>query len=139
MEPLQSHMPPFCIQFTERRDCVFLCFTAKCELSKHYCCTDEGNHQYVNYKESTAAGAIIFPLIFLLLTAFIISRGVAEGIEKMSKVLMPLLFVLLIGLMIRACTLPGADEGLPGIHQPVLRMRSRRPYQEQCRLRIQRG
>ena len=57
-------------------------------------------------------GAIIFPLIFLLLTAFIISRGVAEGIEKMSKVLMPLLFVLLIGLMIRACTLPGADEGL---------------------------
>ena len=35
-------------------------------------------------------GAIIFPLIFLLLTAFIISRGVAEGIEKMSKVLTPL-------------------------------------------------
>ncbi|MCI8868768.1 MAG: sodium-dependent transporter, partial [Anaerotignum sp.] len=57
-------------------------------------------------------GAIIYPLIFLLLTAFIISRGVAEGIEKMSKVLMPLLFVLLIGLMVRACTLPGADEGL---------------------------
>ena len=56
-------------------------------------------------------GAIIFPLIFLFLTAFIISHGTA-GIEKMSKVLMPLLFVLLIGLMIRACTLPGADEGL---------------------------
>ena len=30
----------------------------------------------------------------------------------MSKVLMPLLFVLLIGLMIRSCTLPGADAGL---------------------------
>lgn len=57
-------------------------------------------------------GAIIFPLVFLFLTAFIISRGVAEGIEKMSKVLMPLLFVLLIGLMIRSCTLPGANEGL---------------------------
>ena len=57
-------------------------------------------------------GAIIYPLIFLFLTAFIISRGVAEGIEKMSKVLMPLLFILLIGLMIRACTLPGADEGV---------------------------
>ena len=56
-------------------------------------------------------GAIIFPLIFLFLTAFIISHGTA-GIEKMSKVLMPLLFVLLIGLMIRSCTLPGADEGL---------------------------
>lgn len=57
-------------------------------------------------------GAIVYPLIFLLLTAFIISRGVSEGIEKMSKVLMPLLFILLIGLMIRSCTLPGASEGL---------------------------
>lgn len=57
-------------------------------------------------------GAIIYPLIFLALTAFIITRGVAEGIEKMSKFLMPLLFILLIGLMIRACTLPGADEGV---------------------------
>ena len=56
-------------------------------------------------------GAIIFPLIFLFLTAFILSHGTA-GIEKMSKVLMPLLFVLLIGLMIRSCTLPGADAGL---------------------------
>ena len=50
-------------------------------------------------------------VIFLFLTAFILSHGTA-GIEKMSKVLMPLLFVLLIGLMIRSCTLPGADAGL---------------------------
>lgn len=56
-------------------------------------------------------GAIIFPLIFLLMTAFIIKHGTA-GIEKMSKILMPLLFVLLIGLMIRSCTLPGADAGV---------------------------
>ncbi len=57
-------------------------------------------------------GAIIYPLIFLALTSFIISRGVADGIEKLSKFLMPLLFILLIGLMIRACTLPGASEGV---------------------------
>ena len=56
-------------------------------------------------------GAIIFPLIFMLLNGFIISHGTA-GIEKMSKILMPVLFILLIGLMIRACTLPGADAGL---------------------------
>lgn len=57
-------------------------------------------------------GAVIFPLLFLALTAFVISRGVSEGIEKMSKVLMPALFVLLFVLMIRACTLPGAAEGV---------------------------
>ena len=57
-------------------------------------------------------GAIIYPLIFLGLTSFIVSRGIADGIEKLSKFLMPLLFILLLGLMIRACTLPGAAEGV---------------------------
>lgn len=57
-------------------------------------------------------GAIIYPAIFTLLTIFIITRGVAEGIEKMSKILMPGLFILLIGLMIRSMTLPGAGEGV---------------------------
>ena len=56
-------------------------------------------------------GAIIYPFIFLFLTAYIISHGTA-GIEKMSTILMPVLFILLIGLMIRSCTLPGADEGI---------------------------
>ncbi|MBR4283159.1 MAG: sodium-dependent transporter, partial [Anaerotignum sp.] len=54
--------------------------------------------------------ALVWGLVFLVLTAWIISHGTA-GIEKMSTVLMPVLFVLLIGLMIRSCTLPGADEG----------------------------
>ena len=55
--------------------------------------------------------ALAWGLVFLVLTAFIITHGTA-GIEKMSTILMPVLFVLLIGLMIRSCTLPGADEGL---------------------------
>ncbi|MDO4531248.1 MAG: sodium-dependent transporter [Bacillota bacterium] len=55
--------------------------------------------------------ALVWALVFLFLTAFIISHGTA-GIEKMSTILMPVLFLLLIGLMIRSCTLPGADEGL---------------------------
>lgn len=57
-------------------------------------------------------GAIILPVVFLILNASIITRGVADGIEKLSKVLMPVLLVLLVGLMIRACTLPGAAEGV---------------------------
>ena len=56
-------------------------------------------------------GAVVWGLIFMLLTAFIISHGTA-GIEKMSTILMPILFLVLVGLMIRSCTLPGADEGL---------------------------
>ena len=56
-------------------------------------------------------GAIVWGFVFMFLTAFIISHGTA-GIEKMSTILMPVLFVLLIGLMVRSCTLPGADEGI---------------------------
>ena len=55
--------------------------------------------------------ALAWGLVFLALTAFIIMHGTA-GIEKMSTILMPVLFILLIGLMIRSCTLPGADAGL---------------------------
>lgn len=56
--------------------------------------------------------AIIFPIIFMALTAAIIVKGVEAGIEKVNKVLMPSLFVILIVITIRAVTLPGAQEGL---------------------------
>ncbi|MBQ3616150.1 MAG: sodium-dependent transporter [Anaerotignum sp.] len=56
-------------------------------------------------------GALVWGFVFMFLTAWIISHGTA-GIEKMSTILMPVLFVVLVGLMIRSCTLPGADEGL---------------------------
>ncbi len=45
-------------------------------------------------------------------TTFIISKGIKAGIEKWTKILMPLLFGLIILLAIRAITLPGASTGL---------------------------
>ena len=56
-------------------------------------------------------GALGWGFVLMVLTAWIISHGTA-GIEKMSTILMPILFLMLIGLMIRSCTLPGADEGI---------------------------
>lgn len=56
--------------------------------------------------------------IFLLLTAFIIIAGVKSGIEKFGKVMMPLLFILIIFIAVRAATLPGAGEGLKYLFQP---------------------
>lgn len=46
------------------------------------------------------------------LTTFVISRGVKRGIERWSKILMPVLFILIIILTVRAVTLPGAGPGL---------------------------
>jgi NSS family neurotransmitter:Na+ symporter len=45
-------------------------------------------------------------------TAFVVIRGIKEGIETLSKWLMPVLFVLLILLAVRSVTLPGAGAGL---------------------------
>jgi NSS family neurotransmitter:Na+ symporter len=49
---------------------------------------------------------------FLLLTALIVWRGVSDGIELMSKILMPVLLFLLVILAVRSVTLSGAGDGL---------------------------
>lgn len=55
---------------------------------------------------------LVFFLIFLALTALVIILGVQKGIEKISKVLMPVLLVLTIGISIYVLTIDGAMEGL---------------------------
>ena len=56
---------------------------------------------------------VIFCLAVIMgLTIFIISKGVRDGIERWTKILMPILFGLIIILAIRAITLPGAGTGL---------------------------
>ncbi|GAB3067694.1 sodium-dependent transporter [Salinicoccus sesuvii] len=50
--------------------------------------------------------------IFILLTAFIVAQGVQKGLERGSKIMMPLLFILFLLVIIRSVTLPGAMEGI---------------------------
>jgi NSS family neurotransmitter:Na+ symporter len=49
---------------------------------------------------------------FMFLTAIIVYGGIEYGIEKWSKILMPLLFLILLGLIIYAVSLPGALKGV---------------------------
>lgn len=55
---------------------------------------------------------IFYAFLFSLATALIVNKGIAGGIEKASKFMMPTLFILLIIVMIRSVTLPGAGAGL---------------------------
>ncbi|GAB3678687.1 sodium-dependent transporter [Salinisphaera aquimarina] len=55
---------------------------------------------------------VVYAAIFTVLTALVVIGGVGSGIERASKILMPLLFLILVALVIRAVTLPGAGEGL---------------------------
>ncbi|WP_135079029.1 sodium-dependent transporter [Terasakiella sp. SH-1] len=55
---------------------------------------------------------IIYHALFMGLTVAVVLGGVHGGIERACKVLMPMLFILLLVLIGRAITLPGAEKGL---------------------------
>ncbi|SIR34650.1 sodium-dependent transporter [Halanaerobium kushneri] len=57
-------------------------------------------------------GSIFWHALAIILTLLIVRMGVKDGIEKMNKIMMPGLFILLIILLFRSLTLPGAKEGI---------------------------
>ena len=61
---------------------------------------------------------LIWMLIFLAMNILIVAKGIAGGIEKAGKVLMPTLFVLLVLIAARSVTLPGAGAGLDFLFKP---------------------
>lgn len=60
---------------------------------------------------------ILWQAIVLVVVTGILAAGVQKGIEKITKTLMPLLFVLIVICDIRAITLPGAMEGINFLFQ----------------------
>ncbi|HLV02427.1 MAG TPA: sodium-dependent transporter, partial [Acidobacteriota bacterium] len=61
---------------------------------------------------SNGPQVILFHFIFVLMTVLIVIGGVRGGIEKVTTILMPMLFLLLLLLVLRSVTLPGASTGL---------------------------
>lgn len=61
---------------------------------------------------------VFWTVIFLLVTHFVIVRGVRGGIEKASKLLMPILFILLLVLVMSSCMLPDAVKGVNFLFKP---------------------
>jgi len=68
------------------------------------------------------SGSIVRPIgwtiAFLAITHLIIVSGVKGGIERASKVMMPMLFLILVLLCIRSMTLPNAEKGLSFLFNP---------------------
>ena len=55
---------------------------------------------------------LVCTAIVIVTCAVVLDRGLRTGIERASKLIMPTLYVILIVLIVRSVTLPGADEGL---------------------------
>lgn len=82
----------------------------------------DGNPENLKSIFSAFSTSIWRPLfthtIFLAATAGIVLAGVQNGIEKFSKVMMPLLFLIIIGIAIRSMTLPGSGPGISYLFKP---------------------
>ena len=61
---------------------------------------------------------LLWLVAFLLFTHFIVVKGVKDGIEKSSKIMMPVLFVLIVVLAICSMSLPNAGKGLEFLLKP---------------------
>ena len=72
---------------------------------------------FTEFQSSTFRPVLWF-FVFMGFTAGIIMMGVKRGIEKSTKILMPLLVVLLVIMAVRAVTLPGAMEGIKFLFKP---------------------
>ena len=67
---------------------------------------------------STGTKPILFLIVFAMLGLFVILGGVQKGIENVSKILMPVLVVLILVLCVRSLTLPGAVKGVEYLFSP---------------------
>ncbi|MBA2871562.1 NSS family neurotransmitter:Na+ symporter [Anoxybacillus calidus] len=61
---------------------------------------------------------LLAQFIFILLTIIVVAKGIQQGIEKASKLMMPALFLLFLLLVFRSMTLDGAIEGLKFLFVP---------------------
>ena len=67
---------------------------------------------------SSTWGPLLVHTGFLLVTTLIVVVGIKDGIEKFSKVMMPLLFLMVLAIAIYSMTLPGAKAGLDYLFNP---------------------
>lgn len=61
---------------------------------------------------------LFWQFVFMFITGFIVFLGVIKGIEKYTKILMPVLLIIILIISIRSITLPGAREGLQFLFKP---------------------
>ena len=81
-----------------------------------------GDPEYINTYFATFSQdpvkPIFWTLIILLATYLIIENGVRDGIERASKLMMPVLFILLLVIVVASCMLPNADKGIEFLFKP---------------------
>ncbi len=61
---------------------------------------------------------VVWVVVFMVLNGLVLLGGVQKGIERVSNILMPILFLILLAFCINSLTLPGAKDGLIFLFHP---------------------
>ncbi|MCH3994320.1 MAG: sodium-dependent transporter [Prevotella sp.] len=81
-----------------------------------------GNAQEVkNYFQDFSADPfkpVFWTIVFIMLTHFIVVKGVRKGLERASGIMMPALFLILILIVVASCLLPNASKGIIFLFKP---------------------
>lgn len=65
-----------------------------------------------------APRVVLWNYIFMAISSLMLVGGIKGGIERWSKILMPALFILLLVIVVRSLTLPGAEKGVAFLLRP---------------------
>ncbi len=89
--------------------CLFYLYAS---LAGHTGGSSESIKNYFSSFSSALWTPLLCGISFVLITHLVVVRGIQKGIERASRILMPVLFVILLILVVAACSLPGAIEGV---------------------------
>jgi len=96
----------WCLQY------LFVAITGQLNGNTHYV------KDYFQTFSSHSVKPVLWGVVFILVTQWVVARGVRSGIERASKWLMPILLMLLVVLVVASCMLPGAIEGVRFLLKP---------------------
>ncbi len=80
-----------------------------------------GHHDYKAVFDTFVSNPwkpLFYQYIFLIITHVVVARGIESGIERVSKVLMPVLLVIILALVCYSFTMPGAADGISFLLKP---------------------
>jgi NSS family neurotransmitter:Na+ symporter len=94
----------------------------------------QGDATYVSDYFATFSSHPLYPSLwavaFILATHLVVTRGVRDGIERASNLLMPTLLFLLLVIVVASCMLPGASAGIEFLFKPDFSKLSSRVFLE---------
>ena len=74
--------------------------------------------QYFSDFSSNPWQPLLWTMVIMAITCYVITHGVRGGIERASKMMMPTLFILLLVIVVASCLLPGGERGIDFLFRP---------------------